>query len=286
MVGTARAGTSIEERLGELAWVLEVGRPGEGRALVAVLHQVSEQLRATLPSGRSKGSVRATGALSSPAWSAPELLQGAAPDARSDVWAFGLVAFRLMTGRAFWASAPGDYAGLAIEVSSAPIPVGSARDPRFPRELDAWLARCVSRDPAQRFVHVGAAFGELLVRVPLRPRAPVHPAVSARPAPERAFDARPLLVGLAALSVPAAAVVLILGVALGLGMGGRRSPAAPAPAPMAPIELAQPAPPPPPAWGPPMQPLPTRRVEAPWSPRRSSEVLDPWDADRFAHAAR
>jgi serine/threonine-protein kinase len=94
-----------------------------------------------------------TGALlGTPFYMSPEQAQGLKTvDFRADLWSLAVVAFESLTGeRPFSASALGP---LIAKILGAPIPVPSqvAPEARLPPELDAWMARALSRDPAARF---------------------------------------------------------------------------------------------------------------------------------------
>jgi serine/threonine-protein kinase len=94
-----------------------------------------------------------TGALlGTPYYMSPEQAQGLKTlDFRSDLWSLAVVAFECLTGqRPFSAPALGPLIG---KILGGPIPTlsGAAPDARLPRELEAWMARGLSRDPAARF---------------------------------------------------------------------------------------------------------------------------------------
>lgn len=77
-----------------------------------------------------------------PAYLAPELLAGAAPDERCDLFGLGCVLYRMMTGQAaFAAAAKRDFAEPA-----------SPRDinPEVPAELSELMVQLLARDPARR----------------------------------------------------------------------------------------------------------------------------------------
>lgn len=110
-----------------------------------------------------------TGAVGTPLWMAPEQSERDAQITPStDVWAFGLVAFKLLTGRSFWLSGGGEgVAAVLRELIIDPIPSASARARELgvaelvPAGFDAWFAQCVCRDPAGRFVDATAAANAL-----------------------------------------------------------------------------------------------------------------------------
>ena len=99
--------------------------------------------------------------LGTPLWVAPEQSHEgyvAAPSA--DVWAFGLVAFFVLTGRLYWrhAADASSLADLALELVRSPLEPASVRARAIgvrgalPAGFDAWFARAVNRDPSARFV--------------------------------------------------------------------------------------------------------------------------------------
>ncbi len=109
--------------------------------------------------------------LGTPLFMAPEQARPGTPiDARTDIWALGLIAFRMLVGRHFWRSAYDanpTVVMLAMEAYVEPLPAASVRatqwgylDTLLPG-FDAWFARCVSRDPCGRFSSAGEAFSAL-----------------------------------------------------------------------------------------------------------------------------
>jgi eukaryotic-like serine/threonine-protein kinase len=111
-----------------------------------------------------------TAAVGSPMWMAPEQTDGSRVGFPADVWALGLVAFHLLTGRFFWTAANGEettVTQLLREILFEPIPSASARahgldaSLALPAGFDDWFARCVVRDPAARYPNADEAIGPL-----------------------------------------------------------------------------------------------------------------------------
>jgi serine/threonine protein kinase len=112
-----------------------------------------------------------TDAVGTPTWMAPEQTEaGKAITPASDVWALGLIAFRLLVGMPYWRSANApDVSAMAIlrEVVFDPMEPASQRAREFgsPIELspafDTWFARCVHREPGQRLQNATEALAAL-----------------------------------------------------------------------------------------------------------------------------
>ncbi len=85
-----------------------------------------------------------------PAYMAPEQWRGEPQDARTDIWAAGVVLYEMLVGTVPWPKAT--FAQLREWVTSQePMPTVRARRPEVPRELDALLATALDKDPARRF---------------------------------------------------------------------------------------------------------------------------------------
>jgi serine/threonine-protein kinase len=70
-------------------------------------------------------------------------------DARSDLWALGVVAFQALTG-----ARPFDgpsFGALAVTIATGPCPRPSDANPELPPAVDAWFAQACAREPSARF---------------------------------------------------------------------------------------------------------------------------------------
>lgn len=126
-----------------------------------------------------------------PAYMAYEQVAGAAGSPRTDIWAFGLIAYYALTGRAYWPAAnlPAPRARkLLKEIQTLPLPRASQRvredglKVSLPRAFDAWLFGCIARDASQRFACAGDAMDalECVLREPPSPQ----PGAALQKAPE------------------------------------------------------------------------------------------------------
>ena len=88
-----------------------------------------------------------------PAYLSPEQAGGQGePDARSDVYSLGAVAYFLLTGRPPFAGRSG-VKMLAAHLYETPAPP-SAHRADVPADLDAVVLRCLAKPPAERFQSV------------------------------------------------------------------------------------------------------------------------------------
>ena len=80
---------------------------------------------------------------------APEQIEGRAADARTDIFAFGVVLYEMLTGRkAFDGKTQASLIAAIINVDPAPL---SALVPIAPRALDRLVSRCLAKDPDDRW---------------------------------------------------------------------------------------------------------------------------------------
>jgi serine/threonine-protein kinase len=144
--------------------------------------------------------------MGTPAFMSPEQCRGAGGvDHRTDIYAIGCVLFNMLCGRPpFIAGTPGDL--IVAHLRSEP-PRPSELVPGLSPEIDAFVLRCLAKDPDQRFasmtelVRAGARItgDNLTIETipPLRASNPGAPAATPPPAAETVATAPPPVTTLA-----------------------------------------------------------------------------------------
>jgi tetratricopeptide (TPR) repeat protein/TolB-like protein len=162
------------------------------------------------PTAAAPGAATAPGTvLGTVGYMAPEQVQGARVDPRADIFALGCVLFEMVTGRKAFAR-PTAAETLAA-ILSAPAPEMAASGTDAPAELSRVVARCLEKQPGQRFQSasdLAFALRELTTAPVGTPAGVAAPA--AGPAALAATRSRPrawMTGGAAVLALVAAAVV-------------------------------------------------------------------------------
>jgi eukaryotic-like serine/threonine-protein kinase len=97
-------------------------------------------------------------------------------DARSDIWALGMVLYEMLASRtAFDASSITELCAAILESPAAPL---SMHRPDVPREMADVIHRCLEKDPLRRFQNVGELAIALLPFAPKRARINAERATS------------------------------------------------------------------------------------------------------------
>ncbi len=143
--------------------------------------------------------------LGTPAYMSPEQAQGRSVDARSDLFALGIIFYELLTGKLPFA-ADTVLASLLKRTQESPPPASEV-DPAVPRAASDVVGKCLAIDPAQRYQTVAEVLRELDV---LAGDSPATPAPMAPPRPQ----IKPWMwaaAGVTTLSLVALVVVVLFG---------------------------------------------------------------------------
>jgi eukaryotic-like serine/threonine-protein kinase len=123
--------------------------------------------------------------LGTPAYLSPEQIEGRKQDGRSDLFSFGIVLYEMITGvRPFSGNSLGEVCAQILTAN--PVP-SSKRNPAVPRAFDRIIARCLAKNPDDRYqsgsdlaraLYLVARCGDKLSAQPKRPywfMRPAHP---------------------------------------------------------------------------------------------------------------
>jgi serine/threonine-protein kinase len=125
-------------------------------------------------SGVAAGAATGTSALmGSPLYMSPEQMRSAKDvDARTDIWALGVILFELITGRPVFLGE--SVTELAIQVANESPPAIRAFRPDVPSGLEAIVFKCLEKDRRQRYRNVAELAVALLEFGPKRAKGSVE----------------------------------------------------------------------------------------------------------------
>ncbi len=181
------------------------------------------------------------GAIGTPAYMAPEQSMGQGVDARTDIYALGIILYEMVTGRVpYEADTP---MAVALAHVHSPLPMPREIDPNIPEPIEQVILKAVAKEPADRYqtagefatalreaineaevdasqTHIQAlankareSFVSQSQQITQDDFAPIHPSTQPAPQPDRP-KRWPLMVGILA------AIVIIGGIIAALFLTG------------------------------------------------------------------
>jgi serine/threonine protein kinase len=127
--------------------------------------------------------------LGTPSYMAPEQTDSSGPPItlQADLYAMGLIAFKLLMGRTYWRS--GSLAQLMAQILAEPMPPASQRGSTFGPAFDAWFERACHRNPAKRFASAVEQVEALAAALGVPSEAPRASTPNPQPMPTATADA-------------------------------------------------------------------------------------------------
>jgi serine/threonine protein kinase len=133
--------------------ILEPKRPDEGLRVVVTDFGLAYSLGTTTIGPTGQGLSRAGEVLGTPDYMAPEQLEGQPVSPETDVYAFGIVLYEMVTGELpFTADTP--MGAVLRRISGPPAQPPSELVPDLPPSWNNTIMRCLARYPANRFTNV------------------------------------------------------------------------------------------------------------------------------------
>jgi len=186
--------------------------------------------------------------IGTPAYMSPEQANGMPLDARSDIYALGVVLFELITGREpYQAETP---MALLLKHINEPVPPLKNFRQDVPASVEAVISKATAKDPNQRFSSAGDMARSFQEALHTPATAPTRKAAAAVEDPATVVPAAPASAPSLKLSIPAAApaaerksqtgliigaalVILVIAAVIGFAVLGNR-PTEPTPLPASP----------------------------------------------------
>jgi serine/threonine protein kinase len=149
-----------------------IKRP-DGSLSVKVLDFGISKMTDVMGSGGDASMTKTSALMGSPLYMSPEQMQSSRNvDARTDIWALGVILYELVTGTPPFS---GDsMPGLVLQIMSDPPPPLRNKRPDAPEGLEAVIFRCLDKDRGKRFESVGEMAVALLRFGPKRSKASVE----------------------------------------------------------------------------------------------------------------
>jgi serine/threonine protein kinase len=138
-------------------------RGSDGQFVVKVLDFGISKVTSLSGAGTGGSMTQTSAVMGSPYYMSPEQMQSAKDvDARTDIWALGVVLYELLTGGTPFAGE--SFAEIAIKVATAGFPSVRVFRPETPARLEAVLLKCLEKNKELRYANVAElalALGDL-----------------------------------------------------------------------------------------------------------------------------
>ena len=123
---------------------------GIARASTAPAEPAAAEATRLTPAAAKDGETRVGTIVGSIEYMAPEQARGLTVDHRADIYAFGLILYRMLVGRQLAAGATDTWSDLQARMTTEPRRLRDI-DPKLPVALEKLVSRCLQPDPAARF---------------------------------------------------------------------------------------------------------------------------------------
>jgi TolB-like protein/tRNA A-37 threonylcarbamoyl transferase component Bud32 len=111
---------------------------------------------------------RAGTSLGTPAYMSPEQALGDTVDERTDIYAWGIIAYELLAGAHPFTLHATSQKLIAAQISETPVWIAT-KNPAVPLETATLVMRCLAKDPAERPANGGELLSQLSVAPPVPP---------------------------------------------------------------------------------------------------------------------
>jgi serine/threonine protein kinase len=148
-------------------------RRSDGQLSIKVLDFGISKVTGSGGTGPGMSMTKTSALMGSPLYMSPEQMRSTkGVDSRTDIWALGVVLFELIAGRPPFVA--DSLMELGFQVASEPPPALRSFRPEVAAGLEAVIARCLEKDPPQRYRHVGELALALLPFAPKRAKSSVE----------------------------------------------------------------------------------------------------------------